>query len=123
MTGNPPTDSKRSESRLTHDFTVFVESHFAPGENSTSGIVVTKSVDVSANGVQIALDYPLPLQSFLRLCLESSDGEAPFMLTGEVIWLRPAGQQTLVGFQLAESSDTDIIRWKEYIARCLLAGL
>lgn len=123
MTNNQLSDSKRSESRLTHAFTVFLENHFVTGESATSGIVVTKSVDVSANGVQIILDYPLPLQSFLRLCLESSDGEAPFMLIGEVAWLRPAEQQTLIGFRLVESSDTDIIRWKEYIARCLLAEI
>lgn len=123
MTTHSPTDSKRSESRLTHAFTVFVENHFVTGESTTSGVVVTKSVDVSANGVQIALDYPLPLQSFLQLCLEGSDGEAPFMLIGEVTWLRPAEQQTLIGFRLVESSDTDIIRWKEYIARCLLTDV
>ena len=115
-----PINSQRSESRLTHDFTVFVESHFAPDANNASGVVVTKSIDVSANGVQIALDYALPLQSLLRLCLESNDGEAPFLLAGEVAWLRPKEAQTLVGFRLLDSDDTDIIRWKEYIARCLL---
>jgi len=117
----PPDNCQRSESRLTQGFTVFLESHVAPGHSRPTGVVVTHSVDVSANGVQIALDYALPLQSLLQLCLESGDGEAPFMLAGEVAWLRPGNRQTFVGFRLLESDNTDIIRWKEYIAHRLLA--
>lgn len=117
----PIPNSQRSEWRLTDEFTAFIET-FADNDNQGAGLVITKTVDVSANGIQIALDYSLPLQSLLRLCIESSDSEPPFMLTGEVAWLRPRDQQTLIGFRLLESEDTDIIRWKEYIARCLLAG-
>jgi len=117
------TDSQRSESRINNPFTAYVEIFSSPqGDAQLAGLVITKTVDVSANGIQIVLDDTLPLQSILQLCLESSDGEAPFMLTGEVAWLRPQEQQMLTGFRLLESDDTDIIRWKEYIARCLLAG-
>lgn len=115
------TDPQRSECRLTNLFTVYLETHSSPQENAQpAGLVITKTVDVSANGIQIVLDDTLPLQSILQLCLESSDDEAPFMLTGEVAWLRPQDKQMLTGFRLLESDDTDIIRWKEYIARCLL---
>lgn len=121
MTDPQPSDPQRSEYRLTHPFTAYVETFSAPqADAEASGLVITKTVDISANGVQVVLDDPLPLQSILNLCLESSDGEAPFMLTGEVAWMRPQDQQTLTGFRLLESDDTDIIRWKEYIARCLL---
>jgi len=122
MTDSQANDSQRSECRLDNAFTAYVEIFSAPqAEGQAAGLVITKTVDVSANGIQIVLDNALPLQSILQLCLESSDGEAPFMLTGEVAWLRPQEKQMLTGFRL-ESDDTDIIRWKEYIARCLLAG-
>jgi len=123
MTDSQANDSQRSECRLDNAFTAYVEIFSAPqAEGQAAGLVITKTVDVSANGIQIVLDNALPLQSILQLCLESSDGEAPFMLTGEVAWLRPQEKQMLTGFRLLESDDTDIIRWKEYIARCLLAG-
>jgi len=124
MTDSQPKDPQRSECRLNHPFTVYLETHSSyQGEQQPTALVITKTVDVSANGIQIILDHGLPLQSILQFCLESSDSddEAPFMLTGEVAWLRAQDQQTLTGFRLLESDDTDIIRWKEYIARCLLA--
>lgn len=122
MTNSQPSDPQRSECRLTNQFTVYLETHASPqADAQPAALVITKTVDISANGIQIVLDNKLPLQSILQLCLESSDSEAPFMLTGEVAWLRPQEKQMLTGFRLLESEDTDIIRWKEYIARCLLA--
>lgn len=106
----------RGEYRLGESFTVFLES-------PSSALVITHSVDASANGIQIILDQPLPLQAIVRICLESH--EAPhrrFLLSAEVTWAKQSAGQHLVGLQLLESSDTDIIDWKEYIAGRLMAG-
>lgn len=114
-------EPKRSEIRVIQTFTVFMERHLVMEESINSSIVVTKSIDVSANGVKIILDSPLPMQSLVRLCLESNNGEAPFLLIGEVAWIFLVEKQTMVGFHLVESIDTDITRWKEFIAHCLFS--
>lgn len=121
MTSPESNEQQRSEYRLTDVFTVYLETYAAlEGDAQPSTLVITKTVDVSANGIQIVLDDTLPLHSVLQLCLENSEGEAPFILAGEVAWLRPQDTQTLTGFRILESDDTDVIRWKEYIAHCLL---
>ena len=120
-TDNNKTRDKRSEFRLNDEITVFIETVSAPGENESTNMVISKTIDLSANGIQVIMDDPLPINCILRLCLETIDHQQHFILAGEVIRLSeiPVIKQYAVGFQLIESDHTDIAAWKKYIAKRL----
>lgn len=123
-TENDNSNSKRSEYRLTHPLTAFIETYSSPqGDAQPANLAITKTIDISANGIQVALDYPLPLHSILRLYLEGTKEHEKFILTGEVAWERAQAGQTLIGFRFMDLDNTDIIKWKEYIAECLMEGM
>lgn len=112
---------KRSEFRLSDEIAVFIEMESAPDQplekNQTPLIGVSKTLDISANGVQILIDSPRPLNSLVQLCLQAA--QQRFYVIGEVMWLRAAGEEFLAGFQLLESEHSDIAAWKEFICRRL----
>lgn len=110
-------DERRSEHRLDEHVTIFVERYAAEVDNSRSAsIMICDSVDISANGVQVRMDQPLPVGTILRLCAQFSGGRASLYLVGEVKWQREEDGQYCIGFALFESEQTDIIAWKELIA-------
>lgn len=108
---------QRSEFRLTDAVAVFIETESSPDNNTNQRIAVSKTLDISANGLQIMIDSSLPLRSLLQLCLEV--GQERFYVIGEVMWIKQDGDQFLAGFQLLESDHTDIQLWKEFICRQL----
>jgi hypothetical protein len=109
--------NRRSEHRLDEHVTIFVERYAAEFDNSRSAsIMICDSVDISANGVQVRMDQPLPVGTILRLCAQFSGGRESLYLVGEVKWLREEGGQYCIGFALFESEQTDIVAWKELIA-------
>jgi PilZ domain len=110
-------DNRRSEQRLEEQVTLFVERYAAEFDNSRpASIMICDSVDISANGVQVRMDQPLPIGSILRLCAQFSGGRDSLYLIGEVKWQREENDQYCIGFALFESEQTDIIAWKELIA-------
>jgi hypothetical protein len=118
VTINEDNDSdRRTEHRLDEQVTIFVERYAADFDNSRpASIMICDSVDISANGVQVRMDQPLPLGTILRLCAQFSGGRASLYLVGEVKWQRQEDAQYCIGFALFESEQTDIIAWKELIA-------
>lgn len=107
---------RRSETRLHDRATVFVERLSAEYDNSRpASIVICRSVDISANGLQVRMDQPVPVGSILRLCAQFHDNRKSLYLVGEVKWLREERGQFCIGFSLFESEQTDIIAWKELI--------
>jgi hypothetical protein len=118
MDGN--SSERRSEHRLDENVTIFVERYAAEFDNSSgASIMICDSVDISANGVQVRMDQPLPIGTILRLCAQFSGGRESLYLVGEVKWLRFDSGQHCIGFALFESEQTDIVAWKELIARQL----
>jgi hypothetical protein len=108
---------RRSEHRLDEHVTIFVERYAAEFDNSrAASIMICDSVDISANGVQVRMDQPLPIGTILRLCAQFSGGRESLYLVGEVKWLREEAGQHCIGFELFESEQTDIVVWKELIA-------
>jgi Tfp pilus assembly protein PilZ len=110
---------KRQESRLTTEETVFIELTSAePGVEIPPDIVISNSVDLSANGLRVSVDRDLVIGSILRACVQFRDSPQRFLLVTEVKWCRPherAGE-FIVGLALFESEGTDIQVWKEMIA-------
>lgn len=120
MTIDSPSDNasnRRSEHRLDEHVTIFVERYAAEFDNAqAASIMICDSVDISANGVQVKMDQPLPIGTILRLCAQFSGGRASLYLVGEVKWQREENGQYCIGFALFESEQTDIVAWKELVA-------
>ena len=108
---------RRSETRLNESVTIFVERYAADFDNTNpASIIICKSVDISANGLQVRMDQPIPLGTILRLCAQFSSGREALYVVGEVRWQREEDSGYCIGFGLFESEQTDIIAWKELIA-------
>ena len=113
--------NRRSQLRLSGALAIFVEVRAAnPAEQTCAEIVACSVVDISANGLQVEMDRPLPVGSILRLGADPG-GQAPVMyVVGEVRWVRPAPAGGYgVGFAFFDSDGTDIIEWKQFIAERL----
>ena len=120
----PQSAEQRQEFRLLTELTVFVElpTDLSDGEPD---IMISRSLDISANGFRVIADRDLPVGSILRTCLQGSVEMQKYILITEVKWVRPYGRQGefLIGLSLFESEDSDIMAWKEFIARQALAAL
>jgi|SRR5690554_2227998 len=115
-----PHNDKRQEYRLSIDGTVYIELDKEEGEEP--GILVSHASDLSANGLQLALDKPLPVGNIYTLCVQFVRPEVRFVLAGQVKWCRPTEQGYRLGVSLFESDDTSIVAWKAEIARRLTEG-
>lgn len=115
----PLTAENRQELRLTTQETVFIEAASGNSEDgNNSHILISHSVDISANGLQVILDEALTVGGIYQLCVQFDEPEERFHLTAEVVWaLVQPEEQFLLGFRLFESDDTDIQAWKQRIAQ------
>ncbi len=107
----------RQEYRLDTPLTVFIEL-IAANIDTPATIVISHSVDISANGLRVITDRPLPIGSILSSCVQLNNSERRFMLSTEVKWSQALvhKDECLIGLALFESEDTDIQAWKEFIA-------
>lgn len=114
------TDERRSEERLGEGVTILLERHAAEYDSTQSAkIVVCRSLDISANGLQVRIDEAIPVGTILRLCAQFRSGRESLYVVGEVKWVRAEQDLYCVGFALYDSEQTDIVAWKELIARRL----
>jgi hypothetical protein len=115
-----PGNEHRVETRLDIQETIFIEAMPKKVAGTDSGVVMCTSLDLSANGLQVAMDQQLEVGNILRLCVDLPDKE-PIFLVAEVKWVRPdvsvGGYRT--GFLLFESDDSDITQWKLWVADML----
>lgn len=117
---NDNADERRSEARFDDRATIFVERLAAEYDQSRpASIVICRSVDISANGLQVRMDQPVPVGAILRLCAQFTDNRKSLYLVGEVKWLREERGSWSIGFNLFESEQTDIMAWKQLIAERL----
>ena len=64
---------RRSEQRLTETVTILLERYAAEFDNShPASIVICRSLDISANGLQVRIDEPIPVGTILRLDRKST---------------------------------------------------
>ena len=109
---------KRGEPRIYNEVAVFVETFSAPsGETRHASIVISKTLDMSANGLQVIMDTPINLGSILQICVEFTGEDERYSLVGEVRWVSKTrfDRHFLVGFQLLESDHSHIENWKHKI--------
>ncbi len=120
MQKHPEYNDKRQEYRLASGGTVYIE--LDSGEGEEPSILVSHASDLSANGLQLALDKPLPVGHIYTLCVQFVRPEVHFVLAGQVKWCRAAESGYRLGVALFESDDTAIAAWKAEIARRLGEG-
>ncbi len=111
------TEDQRQEYRLETQLTVFLE--LGDEAHNETAIVISRSLDISANGLRIITDRELVPGSILRSCVQTQEIDKRFMLITEVKWLQPWHNpgEFLVGLALFESENSNIQEWKEFIAQ------
>lgn len=108
--------NSRIETRLDQEETILLEI-IASDTNSAGSVIMCHSLDLSANGLQVILDEEISLGTILRICIDLAHTD-PIFLVGEVKWKRPDEESGgwRIGFLLFEADDTDIQRWKAFVA-------
>jgi hypothetical protein len=114
---HPNGGEQRQETRLAAQETIFLELALPNESDQAPKMIVCNTVDISANGLQVAMDDTLPQGSIHQLGIELENPPQRFHLVAEVKWCRPRDSSGfLVGFALYESDDTDIEAWKKAMA-------
>ena len=118
MTSSPnQTQERRSELRLDEEATIFIEVMSASFDNdSPPNIVICNSLDVSANGIQVAMDDAIAVGSILRLGVDLGEDTDTIYLVGEAKWVSEDEDQYRIGFELYDAENTGIADWKKTIA-------
>lgn len=113
MNDNP---EQRQEYRLDNQLTVIIELDSSAQGDPT--LVITKSLDISANGLRVIATRAVATDIILRCCIRDAESNRQFLLVTEVKWCQAqaATGDYLLGLSLFDSEGTDIVAWKEYIA-------
>lgn len=109
----------RQEHRLGVQETVFIEVNSkAQSDDGKASIVISHSIDISANGLQVIVDEELATGNIYQVCVQVANPERRVHLIAEVKWCLCIEDDSgfLIGLSLFESDDTDIQQWKEMIA-------
>lgn len=117
----PAPADRREEFRVRHRAAVFVEvDSREPDSGDATALVLSQVLDLSANGIRLLIDRPVPEDALLNLMVKFAGGAKPLKLVGEVRWQEQEAEAWLVGFSLYESAQTDIADWKEWVSEMLL---
>jgi len=110
-------NDQRQEYRLDNQLTVIIE--LGSSANGEPILVVSKSLDISANGMRVIASEAIETDIILRCCIRDAQNDRQFLLVTEVKWCRPheSDGDYLIGLSLFDSDGTDIVQWKEFIAQ------
>jgi len=109
---------RRQHTRQTRDERVVVQIVSSTRDTLPPGTVVRCSTkDVSANGIRVQLDQPVPEGFLLELWVEVSNHPTKFYLAGEVKWCQELddAKRYLVGVELKEGETEDFKQWQELL--------
>lgn len=111
-------DELRTESRLTSQLDVFLS---VPGDGERERILITRCLDVSANGLRVIVDHTLSPGTILQAGVRhrSPGFDNPLILIAEVMWTQAHDTEALLGLRLFESEDSHIGQWKQAVASWL----
>jgi hypothetical protein len=110
-------NDQRQEFRLNNQLTVIVE--LDSSDTGEPTLVVTKTLDISANGMRVIANEPIATDIILRCCIRDANNDRQFLVVTEVKWCKPHDTEGdyLIGLSLFDSEGTDIVEWKEFIAQ------
>jgi len=109
---------QRQEYRLHSVETVFIEVAAASFDGQQAAkVVVTNSVDLSANGLQVTLPEALEIGRIFQISVQLRNTAKRVQLATEVMWVRPAESGFfLVGLALLDSDESGLLQWKTLLA-------
>jgi len=83
--------------------------------DSLSQPIFGTGIDLSMDGAQISLEFPLPIDFRLGLWIEMPERHEKFLVRGTVVWSgRVKGENGYrVGVELVDQPDTDKRRWND----------
>lgn len=115
------TDDKRMHYRFGGNESFFIE-YYNDGNKTPVKMLLCHSVDLSANGLKVRVNKNLPINAIYAISVETDALEAPLSLAGQIRWQSPIddSEEFFYGIELLESDDTDIAKWKLYVAQQLL---
>lgn len=119
-------NDKRREYRLPSTATVFIETVAQAHDGSQPAeILISNSVDLSANGLQITSDQPLMVNSIHQAAITLDSASERMALTIQVRWvkLNETDQQYHIGLEVLEDSDSQLAAWKRDLSERLLDDL
>jgi hypothetical protein len=121
LTAASQSRNKRASDRLNERGTIFIEMlSSADPTTAPSRIVICNSRDISANGLCVRIDDEIAVGALLRLGVELKEIDHTLYLVGQVMHCTPIASNKAsghfeVGFDLIESSGTDIQDWRALI--------
>jgi len=109
---------QRQEYRLNSVETVFIEVAAASFDGSEAAkVVVTNSVDLSANGLQVTLSEALEVGHIFQVSVQLRGESKRVQMATEVMWVRPGEAGLfLVGLALLASDESGLHLWKTLLA-------
>lgn len=78
--------------------------------------------DISTGGFSLTARGAFAEGSILSSRVDLGNGKAPYQLTIEAVWCRPAEQGYLIGVRVLESDETDYLEWMDAVADALAEG-
>ena len=113
-------DERREEVRLTIGAEIYLEKVAAePGEDNSAQVVRCEAMDISANGMQVAVDQELTGGAIHTMVVEIYRSEQVYRLSAEVKWCRKNKHEYHAGLALFDSDGTEIVDWKMTMAKYL----
>ncbi len=110
-------ENRRLEERADRYEKIYIELMSASYDGSSpAAIAMGNTLDISANGLRVALNAEVSVGSILQLCIDLEKPQQRINIVGEVKWCRPDREQVgrfLTGFALYEAEGTDIIAWRK----------
>lgn len=86
------------------------------GEAILGKVLVTRTRDVSAEGLRIGVEESLEEGNLYDLCVDVQGHLKHFLLTAEVRWCRPDPEGGFeVGLQLLDGDGTDFAQWTAFL--------
>lgn len=117
----PAVNERRKHSRVSPtEKVVFRINWDCKDPGSLSQPIFGTGIDLSADGAQISLNFPLPIDFPLGLWVDMPAHNDKFLVHGTVVWSgRVKGENGYrVGVELHDWPNTDKQRWNELFATC-----
>jgi Tfp pilus assembly protein PilZ len=104
---------RRSAPRLTRRERLIIRP-FTPGPSAYMTTIYCFTGDISLQGLQVQLDYVLPVGHVLDLSIRLERERQRFKLAGEVRWVNKmaSGNACRLGLLLHDNGATDIKQWR-----------
>lgn len=113
-----PESERRSAERRGERGAVFLEVLASSDRQGLHDrILISNILDISANGLRVALDRELEVGTILQLAVKLGKLDTAMYLVGEVRWCMPVtqGNGYEAGFELFESEGTDLQTWRALV--------